>query len=196
MNTKVKICGIQTLDAALAVIDAGADYIGFNFVPKSRRFINPKIAPEIVEQIRGHVKLVGVFQNADVEVVNSTARLLNLDFVQLHGQEDMMYIKKMNTRVIKVINSFEEVENYSASHFLLDRVKQGEGDMVGMDTARAVSSSYPVFLAGGLTPQNVAEMVRKIKPFAVDVAGGVETNGVKDVKKIKEFIMQVKGVYI
>jgi len=195
-DVKVKICGIRTSEAAQATIDSGADYLGFNFVPKSRRYIEPKLAAEIIKKIRGKIQTVGVFQNADVAVVREIAKQLNLDFVQLHGQEDSEYIKQIDSQVIKAINSSSETNDYSVDYFLLDRVQQGEGEMVSIDAAKAVTYKYPIFLAGGLTPQNVASVVEKVQPFAVDVAGGVETDGVNDIQKIKEFTKNAKGVFI
>lgn len=195
-NIKVKICGIRTLEAATAAIDSGADYLGFNFVPKSRRYIEPEQALEILKEIRGKIQIVGIFQNADVSVVREIAKLLKLDFVQLHGQEDSEYIKQIDSQVIKAINSSSEINDFSVDYFLLDRVQQGEGEMFNIDMAKAIANKYPVFLAGGLTPQNVSSIVREVQPFGVDVAGGIESNGIEDIQKIKEFIENTKGVMI
>lgn len=195
-DIKVKICGIRSLEAALAAIDSGADYLGFNFVPKSRRYIEPKQALEIIKKIRGKIQIVGIFQNADVSVVREIAKQLNLDFIQLHGQEDSEYIKQLDSQVIKAINSSSETNDYSVDYFLLDRVQQGEGEMVSIEAAKAVADKYPVFLAGGLTPQNVASVVEKVQPFAVDVASGIETESFEDIQKIREFIENAKGVFI
>lgn len=195
-DVKVKICGIRTLEAAQASIDSGADYLGFNFVPKSRRYIEPKLAAEIIKSVKGKIKTVGVFQNADVEVVRKIVKQLSLDYVQLHGQENSEYIKQIRSRVIKSINSPNETNDYSVDYFLLDRVQQGEGKMVSEDVAKAVADKYPVFLAGDLTPQNVATIVEKVQPFAVDVAGGIETDRSQDIQKIRDFIKSAKGVFI
>lgn len=195
-DIKVKICGIRTLEAAQAAIDSGADYLGFNFVPNSRRYIEPEQALEIIKKIRGNIQIVGIFQNADVLVVREIAKQLNLDFVQLHGQEDSEYVKQIDSRVIKAINSPSETYDYSVDYFLLDRIHQGEGEMVSNDVAKTMTNKFPIFLAGGLTPQNVASIVEKIKPYAVDVAGGIETSGSQDMQKINDFIKNAKGVFI
>jgi len=195
-DIKVKICGIQTVEAAFGAIDAGSDYLGFSFVPTSKRYIEPEKALKIIEKIRGKIKIVGVFQNEDIKIVRKIAALLNLDYVQLHGHEDSGYVKRLKYRVIKVIASSDEITRYDVDYFLFDRVQQGKGEMVGVDMARTVSDALPIFFAGGLSPQNVASVVKKVKPFAVDVAGGVETNGIKDFEKMREFIKNVKGALL
>lgn len=196
MNVKIKICGIRTSKVAFAAIDSGADYLGFNFVPDSRRFIDPVFAAKIIAMIKDKVQTVGIFQNADMATVREVAKQLDLDFVQLHGQENSEYIKQIHSRVIKAIHSPAEAPLYSVDYFLLDRVLQGEGRMVDAREARVVADTRPIFLAGGLTPYNVARAVRKIQPFAVDVASGIESDGVPDVRKIKEFIKNAKKVFI
>ncbi len=196
MKVKVKICGIRTLEAAQAAIDHGADFLGFNFVPSSHRYVKPRPAAEIINKVKGKIQIVGVFQNEEASVVREIVKQLDLDFVQLHGQENSEYVKQIGCRVIKAINSPSETSSYSVDYFLLDRVKQGEGKMVDVDKAKVAADKYPIFLAGGLTPENVASAVEKIQPFAVDVAGGVETDGVNDIQKIREFIKSAKGVAI
>ncbi len=103
MKTKVKICGIRTLEAAQTAVDAGADFLGFNFVKTSKRYIEPEKALEIIKLIKSKVKTVGVFQDEKAETANEIALLLNLDFVQLHGVENSEYIKSIKVPVIKSI---------------------------------------------------------------------------------------------
>lgn len=172
---KVKICGIRSLEAAKTAIDAGAHFLGFNFVPSSKRYIKPEDALRIINPIRGKVKIVGVFQNANLDDINHLALKLGLDFVQLHGSS-----AEINTIL-------------SVDFFLLDRTKQGTGKMVNFKKAQKIAKKKPIFLAGGLTPANVIEAVKKVQPFAVDVAGGIETNGKQDLEKIKAFIKNAKG---
>lgn len=195
-NTKVKICGIKTLEVAQVAIDSGADYLGFNFISTSKRYIDPKDAKKIIEKVRDKIKIVGVFQDADIKKVKNIAKDLHLDYIQLHGQEDIDYLKKLHLPVIKTIHSATKINDLPASYFLLDRMQQGKGNMVNVKIAKQISVKYPLFLAGGLTPENVTNRVKKIKPFAVDVANGVETNSIKDIKKIKDFIKHAKGVCI
>lgn len=194
-KVQVKICGISDLETALAAIKAGADFLGFNFVKTSRRYIDPKAALEIIKGINGKVKTVGVFQNEAVEKVNKIADLLNLDFVQLHGEEDDGYIEKIKSNVIKkrpFSSLFNRDPKNKFSHILIDREKQGEGPLVDFESIAKFSNKHKLFLSGGLTPGNIKGIVEKVKPFVVDVASGVETDGKKDIAKIREFIKNAK----
>lgn len=194
MNVKVKICGTRSSKAAKAAIEHGADFLGFNFVTSSKRYIDPSQALKIISSIRGKTKLIGVFQNAEVNYVNRIASNLKLDFVQLHGNENNDYINKVGIPVIKSFTVDDQAEKIKADYLLLDRIKRGEGKLVDFDRAAKLALNFPLFYAGGLNPDNVAEVIRKVKPFAVDVAGGVETNGVQDIQKIKLFIENAKEV--
>ena len=201
MNTiKIKICGIRRLDSALAAINAGADFLGFNFVPSSKRFISPAEALQITKKIKGKVKLVGVFQNATVAEINKIADLLKLDFVQLHGTENPEFVQKTKTNVIKVFTSEEasldKINTYKISYVLLDRNTQGKGKKFPIGKAQKMSYAFPTILAGGLAVGNVTKFIQAVRPFGVDIAGGIETNGIEDVTKIKEFIQTVKEVQI
>lgn len=193
LQTKIKICGVRTIAAAEAAVSAGAEYIGFNFVPTSKRFVDPKIALKIVKRIKGKVLTVGVFQNEKSSKVNKISEMLALDYVQLHGDEDEAYMKTIKSSIIKKITVDAAVKQTQESFFLLDRPTQGEGAMVNTEQARMLTQKYAVFLAGGLTPENVGIIVKRVQPYAVDVAGGIETEGKEDVQKIKEFIMNAKG---
>lgn len=192
MNVKVKICGIRSLKTAQIAIDAEADFLGFNFVPVSKRYINPSLALKIIKLIRGKIRIVGVFQNADLNYVNDTAADLNLDFVQLHGNEGNIYINNVTTPVIKSIKSDDQIQKIKASYLLLDRFEQGKGEMVKFEKAAKIALNFPLFYAGGLDPENVVEAIKKVKPFAVDVANGIETDGLQDINKIKLFIKNAK----
>lgn len=205
MTVAVKICGIRSVENALAAIDAGADFIGLNFVPTSKRKINEGTAREIVEAVEGQAMTVGVFQNADSVYVNTLARSLDLDFVQLHGNEDAAYCSLMQTKVIKALSLkpnvdvhalLREMKELDVSLFLLDRAVQGSGSAIPVQVAERLAQEFEVFLAGGLLPDTVAGVVKKIRPYAVDVAGGIETDGEEDIIKIKQFIMNAKGVIL
>lgn len=193
MSVKVKICGIRTINAAKATIDAGADFLGFNFVPTSSRFIDPAKALKIIKVIRGKIKIVGVFQNERLEKVIQLAKDLQLDFVQLHGQENNDYINKIGLPAIKAVRIDDKV-NLKTPYILIDRNEQGKGQMINLEKAAKLAVKFPIFLAGGLTPDNVATVIKQVKPFAVDVAGGIETDGRQDLQKIKEFIKKAKEV--
>lgn len=192
-SVKVKICGIRDLASAKVAVAAGADFLGFNFVPTSKRYLDQKSAEHIISKIKGKIKTVGVFQNLPIDKVNKIAERLDLDYVQLHGDEDVEYRKKIKSKIIQKIHkdgSFTDRQN--CEYFLLDREVQGQGKMIDLKIAKELTNYFRSFIAGGLTPENVKEVVRKVKPFAVDVAGGVETEGKPDVKKIELFIKNAK----
>lgn len=198
----VKICGVRSIMAAQTAVYSGAKFLGFNFVSGSQRRITPVIAKQIIDQIRNQVKVVGVFQNEKFEEVNKIAEFLDLDFVQLHGDEDENYANEIERPVIKVlqlISEFDitdvlkEMNKYKSDYFLLDRKKQGKGKMLNLKHLSIIAREKPIFVAGGLTPENVLEIVRSVKPFGVDVAGGIETNRIEDTEKIKLFIERAKN---
>lgn len=193
MSVKVKICGTRAIGVAQVSVDAGADFLGFNFVPSSRRFIEPKLAAEIISQIKGKAKTVGVFQNAQASFINDIASKVGLDFVQLHGNEDEEYIRQLRVPVIKAIQIDEKPAAIDADYFLLDRPNR-TGKMVDFAKAAKLAARFPIFYAGGVTADNVADVVRQVRPFAVDVAAGIETDGKEDLNKIREFIKNAKEI--
>ncbi len=191
----VKICGIRSVKAAKAAVEAGADLIGLNFIPSSTRLIDLKVAAQISQALKGQTGLVGVFQDAPLGEVNQRIDQLKLDFVQLHGRETPDYIAGVRTKVIKTCylsdqSLVDQHGHWAISYYLLDRPKQGEGEMVDLEKAALLARSSPIIFAGGLTPENVAEVVRKVQPVGVDVASGIETKGVEDLAKIKKFIRE------
>lgn len=199
---KVKICGIQTLEAARASIDAGADFLGFNFVPISQRYINPEIAKKICSRLRlSNIKIVGVFQNEKMDVVNKLINYLKLDYVQLHGDESPKYIGSIQEAgIIKTFSlpfdfnveeTIKKMKNYDVDYLLLDREEQGRGKVLNLNKVRELTLIFPIILAGGLTIDNIQKTIGIVEPFAVDVAGGVESDGIKDGFKIKEFINRI-----
>ena len=189
---RVKICGIRSIEAAKAAIEAGADFLGFNFVPSSKRYIAPIAALKIINSIRGQIKIVGIFQNTKIAEVNKIVSDLKLDFVQLHGNENNEYINMMVVPVIKSLTENDRPDKIRANYYLLDRSKRGKGEMVDLEKAAGLARSYQIFYAGGLNPDNVEGVINEVQPFAVDVAGGIETNGYQDTKKIKLFILRSK----
>lgn len=202
--TRVKICGITDTEIAITCVESGADFLGFNFVKSSKRYCDQENAKKIIDAVKGinkKVKYVGVFQNEQIDVVNHLAKFLNLDYVQLHGEEDHNYIKQIKNKVIKTFfltkdNEIQKIritnEGKNIIYIMLDRKRQGEGEMVDVNLIKNINLKYPLFFAGGLTPENVTRVINEIKPFAVDVASGVETNGRKDKQKIKTFIQNAK----
>lgn len=201
---RVKICGITRLDDALLAVAAGADALGFVFHECSPRHIFPEEAARIMEALPPFVQAVGLFVNADVDLVNATADLCRLDLIQLHGDESPEYCTGLKRRVLKVIRvkditSLDPMKNYRVSGFLLDayspKAYGGTGTSFNWEVAKVAEKYGPVILAGGLTPGNVRQAVEKVSPYGVDVSSGVEAApGKKDIDKVREFIRRAKGL--
>jgi phosphoribosylanthranilate isomerase len=199
---KVKICGITNLDDALAAVDAGVDALGFNFYKKSPRYIEPERACEIIAQLPPLVLTVGVFVNEREEKIRETQALTGIQAIQLHGDESPEFCRRFNGRVIKAFpmkdrESIKHLAHYHVGAFMLDSYRDGVrgGTGVTFDWHLAVVARTfgRIILAGGLTPDNIAEAVKLVQPYAVDVAGGVEREkGIKDHVKMKKFISEVR----
>lgn len=198
--TKVKICGLKRTEDVDYVNRLVPDYVGFVFVPKSRRFVDFDYAEKLRNNLLQKIRVVGVFANAPEEnIVESVERGL-IDFVQLHGREDPAYLTRLRNRInVPIIQAFsisnsddvEKLKNSRADFVLLDNGAGGTGKTFNWSLAPLIGR--PFFLAGGLNSKNIAEGIRLMKPFAVDVSSGVETNGVKDFKKIQEIINIVRN---
>jgi phosphoribosylanthranilate isomerase len=201
---RVKICGITNLADAMTAVEAGADALGFVFYEKSPRFINPLAAAEIIAKLPPFVQPVGLFVNEEAEKINWTADYCGLDLVQLHGDETPEDCLEVNRRVIKAFRmqstvSIEPLRKYQVSGFLLDAwcpdCYGGTGKTFNWEMAAAASQYGRIILAGGLTPENVAEAIVAVRPYAVDVSSGVESApGKKDREKVREFIKRAKGL--
>ncbi len=199
---KIKICGITNLEDALASADAGADALGFNFYKKSPRCIEPEKAAEIIAQLPPFVMPVGIFVNEREEKIREIQQLTCLQALQFHGDESPEFCQRFGARVIKAFQvkdkeSLKNMAHYHVGAFLLDSYRDGVrgGTGVTFDWHLAVVAKTfgKVILAGGLTPENVAEAVKLVQPYGVDVAGGVEKEkGIKDYVKIKKFINEVR----
>ncbi len=195
--TRVKICGVSTLPDARAAADAGAWAIGVNFWPKSRRFVDTAAAKAIADELGGSLPVVGVFVDADRSHIEEIVRRVPLDMIQLHGDESPEDCDGWGVPVIKAIrvrdrSTWEEAVSYPAEYLLADAfvpgAPGGTGVRVGTDLLGEFGRDRLV-LAGGLDPDNVAEAIRSVRPFAVDVASGVESApGRKDHDKIERFI--------
>lgn len=195
----VKICGIKTLAAAQTAVESGADFIGFIFAESSRK-VEPEIVGQFGANLAEHVKKVGVFANQTEQEVIKSAEIAGLDYIQLHGNESASFARRMPLPVIKAfaVNSEKDLENlheYPADYLLVDLPKSSSGKGLTLDWDMIRKAELPlgkVILAGGLTPENVGKAIDAVSPFAVDVASGVETNGLKDAAKIKAFINEAK----
>ena len=202
--TIIKICGIKTLTDALAAINVGADYLGFNFYPKSVRYIDQETCIQIASVLKKenpNIKLVGVFVNSSVEEIKNILQTCSLDLAQLHGDESPETFSKLTPRAFKAFRG--EIDKRMvldhAPAFLLDAAVKGQyggsGAIADWSSAAELAKRYPLLLAGGLTPENVSDAVRQAKPWGVDVASGVESNpGQKDAAKLSAFVQAVRRV--
>jgi phosphoribosylanthranilate isomerase len=202
----IKICGIKTLKDALAAIDSGAGYLGFNFYPKSVRFIEKSTCAEIAAVLKREqpqIKLVGVFVNSSVEEINDILQTCHLDLAQLHGNETPEVFAQLTPHAFRAFRGIPEsnagYERNEVPAMLIDAAVKGVygGSGVTADWAAAaeLAKKYPLLLAGGLTPENVADAVRQVRPWGVDVASGVESApGEKDAGKMIQFVKEVKIV--
>jgi phosphoribosylanthranilate isomerase len=202
---RVKICGITNAADAMAAVDAGANYLGFNFYAKSPRRISEADALKIRRELPKKVEAVGIFVNEDVARVAEMSKTLKLDAAQLHGDESPDAVAEL-ARMVPVWKAFrvepdfrlETLDEYAeAEAFLFDAAHTGQyggtGRTTDWDAARRAATSRRIILAGGLKVENVAAAVRIVWPYAVDVASGVETKpGKKDHGLIREFIEEVR----
>ena len=203
MNTRVKICGITNLADAQAAVEAGADALGFNFHRKSPRFLAVSAAAKISKRLPPFIMRVGVFVNAPEELVTRAISECGLGLLQFHGDEPPEFcaqfgLMSMKAFRIRDAESLKELPKYPTEAWLLDayssEARGGTGHKFNWDLAlEAQKFGRPFFLAGGLTPENVARAVRQVRPFGVDVSSGVESSpGKKDPKKVRAFIQAAK----
>jgi phosphoribosylanthranilate isomerase len=206
--TRVKICGNTNYENARLAVDLGADYLGFIFVPSSKRVITVEKAAEIIEKLADFKSLVGVFCNQSKKEVETIAEKLGLRTLQFHGEETALYCDSFMRKGFEVIKTFhvkdamslKRLAEYNVSAFLFDTYSHSEKGGSGIPFDWSVIEDKPyvhdkLFLAGGLNPQNVAQAIGKIRPFAVDVASGVESSpGVKDPELLRVFLEKAKGV--
>lgn len=204
MSVKVKICGITSVADGLAAAEAGADMIGLMFYEKSPRHLPLPAAVEIARALPPFVLKVGVFVNPDADLVTRAIGECGLNLLQFHGDEPpefctgfgMMSLKAFR---IRDAGSLKALEIFHTDAFLLDAYSAsglgGTGEKFNWELAlEAKKFGRPIFLAGGLTPENVAAAVRQVQPFAVDVSSGVESlPGRKDQAKVKAFIQAAKA---
>ena len=183
----IKICGITRLDDAHAAVDAGARALGFVFWPDSPRFIDPYRARAIRSTLPAFVTAVGVFVNQPLEYVTGVAALVRLGVVQLHGDETIDYAAAIQTPVVKALTiGGAAIDEWPArATILLDATdptrRGGTGVPIDWTAAAAVAARRPILLAGGLTPENIAEAIERVRPFGIDVSSGVERSpGIKD----------------
>jgi len=204
---KVKICGITNLEDALLSAKFGADALGFNFYEKSPRYISPENAREIIEKLPPETLKVGVFVNEDLEKIVEIAEIAKLDALQLHGEETPEFVRELKEKTnLEIIKAFrvlpgfkpDDVLKHNADAILLDAYSRhehgGTGETFDWEIAKKVRKIFPkMYLAGGLSPENIADAVSTVKPFAVDACSLLEhEKGIKNSEKVKEFIFSAK----
>jgi phosphoribosylanthranilate isomerase len=195
---RIKICGITSLDDARLCAAAGADALGFIFVEGTPRYVTPEAAARIVAALPPFVTPVGVFWNHASGHVKAVAERCGLGALQFHGDEGAEDLRDFRLPVIKTLKvvgpaDLDRMASYHVAAFLLDspaRWSEGEGrPVIPWDVAAAMARRYPVLLSGGLTPENVGEAVRRVRPYGVDVNSGVEARpGRKDEARVTRFV--------
>ena len=218
---KIKICGVRDGDSAFVAASSGADYFGVVLVEGVRRQLTPFRAQEVVRDFRIRARdhrvnrlrqkstqVVGLFRNQDARWVNTTARQVDVDYVQLNGEEDEAYMRAMWKPVIRQVRiksdmSHDELSDLVDHHLSMDRIvlldrydehtPGGSGKTFDWSIADGIADREGVLLAGGLNPENVSSALQKLNPWGVDVSTGVETDGVKDHSKIRAFIETAKS---
>jgi phosphoribosylanthranilate isomerase len=213
--TKVKICGLSRVQHALVAAEAGADFIGIVFA-ESKRQVSPEVALRIVEAISvlsSRPLIIGVFANSPVDEVNSLADYCHLDWIQLSGQESWDYCQQIEKPIIKTIH----IDPDSTTKPIIDEINKGyktipddrlifhldtkvgnlqggTGQTFDWRVAKEMPEKFPIIIAGGLTSDNVNQLINEVHPWGVDVSSGVESNNIKSPAKIKEFIQTVRQI--
>jgi phosphoribosylanthranilate isomerase len=204
VSVKVKICGVTTVSDAQAAVQAGADAVGLMFYSGSPRHVEMETAQEIARSLPSSVIRVGVFVDPNPSDVFAAIQTCGLNLLQFHGAETSQFCQQFGVMTMKAFRarnaeSLIPLADFAADAFLLDSYVPdkpgGTGETFNWDLAvEAKKFGRPIFLAGGLTPQNVAAAIRAVQPFAVDVSSGVEISpGRKDPEKIRDFIAAARG---
>lgn len=200
-DTKIKFCGLRLEEDVKLAASLDADFMGFILSKRFRRYVSPDEVSRLKQFVPSKTKTVGVFVDEPEDYVIACAKQADLDMIQLHGCEDDAYIadikEKTGLPVIKMIKpvSIDDIitaRQSMADLILLDSGAGGTGRVFDWSLAENLGRDY--ILAGGLTPDNVGDAVKRLKPFAVDVSSGVETDGSKDSSKMKAFAAEVRKI--
>jgi phosphoribosylanthranilate isomerase len=202
VTVRIKICGIVHPDDAVAAVDAGADLIGLNFVPGSPRRLSLDVAEQIASRVAGQVERVAVFQNASWDEIERVTRRVDLERIQLHGDESEQDVEMLDYPVIKAVRGAdrEAANTYPGTLLLLDHPTRGGGQgqiWNWSEAANLIAEGVDIILAGGLTPENVGQALEDLGdllPWGVDVATGVEGSGYrKDPERLRAFVEAVRA---
>lgn len=206
MSIKIKICGLSRKEDVEAVNEFLPDYIGFVFAETSKRRISADRAAVLAEQVSPGIRKTGIFVNEAIPFITKMVENHVIDAIQLHGQEDEEYIKRLEEALnagkrkeIQIIQAFSvtsaedirKAEKSSADMILLDKGRGGTGSC--FDWKLAGEMGRPFFLAGGLNEENVEEAIRLTRPYGLDLSSGAETNGIKDKEKIERIIRRIRN---
>ncbi|MBR5914263.1 MAG: phosphoribosylanthranilate isomerase [Selenomonadaceae bacterium] len=199
--TKIKLCGLSRVEDIQVANEIFPEFIGFVFAKKSRRYVTQEKAAELKKFLRKEISAVGVFVNEKIEVISELANKNIIDVIQLHGSEDEKYIDSLrNFTDKKIIQAFKiqtaddlKIAEKSSADFILLDGGAGDGKIFNWQILKNFSRKY--FLAGGLNLENVSDAIKFLKPFAVDVSSGIETDGLKDKNKMREFVKIVRGEF-
>ncbi len=207
---KIKLCGMKRLEDIEAVNKAKPDYIGFIFAEKSRRYVLPEMAAMLKRHLNSNIQAVGVFVNANVESISESVKKQIIDVIQLHGTEDITYVKSLkevlDVPIIKAVSmtkpdAKEQIRMWEMSdidYLLLDSGNGGTGEQFDYKLLRELGNlKKPYFLAGGLNPENLENAVAYLQenlPYALDLSSGIETDGVKNAEKIKKAVEAARRI--
>ncbi|MER2292992.1 MAG: phosphoribosylanthranilate isomerase [Aerococcus urinaeequi] len=199
---KVKICGLRRPEDIEAANAAKPDYVGFIFVPETKRYVAPDLAASFRRDLAADIQTVGVFVNAPIEEIVAICQAGTIDLVQLHGEEDQAYIEhlkgQVNQDIIKSVAVGDElvVDPNQADYLLFDSLSPSRGGSGKIFDWQMVSAyqEKPFFLAGGLGVENIEEALKVVRPYAVDASSSLETDGVKDPVKMQEFVVKIREV--
>jgi len=199
---KVKICGLRRPEDIEAANAAKPDYVGFIFVPETKRYVKPDLAASFRRDLAADIQTVGVFVNAPIEEIVAICQAGTIDLVQLHGEEDQAYIAhlkgQVDQNIIKSVAVGDElvVDPNQADYLLFDSLSPSRGGSGKIFDWKMVSAyqEKPFFLAGGLGIGNIEEALKVVRPYAVDASSSLETDGVKDPVKMQEFVAKIREV--
>ena len=195
---RIKMCGLRRAEDIIAVNELRPEYIGFVFFPGSKRVVSPEAAKTLREKLASGIRAVGVFVDEKPENIASLLSAGIIDTAQLHGHEDEAYIRRLRSLTGRpLIQAFrigctEDIQRAQASTAEMILLDAGAGDGKTFDWRLLHSVSRPYFLAGGLNPENVSRAVDQLKPYAVAVSSGIETDGFKDILKMRAFTKAVR----